>query len=134
MDEPVLVLTCDNVVHLDIERMAKDYHNLNEPACMVIPVSPVEGLDGDYIFHENNIVKELNRTKISSSYCSGIQVINPFKINKLISPKADFNDLWHKLISLEELKCSRVYPKTWYTIDTLEQLDKFTKNPEGWLP
>jgi|TARA_B110000240_G_C13364265_1_gene395352 NDP-sugar pyrophosphorylase family protein len=134
LDEPVLVLTCDNVVHLDIERMAKDYHNLNEPACMVIPVSPVEGLDGDYIFHENNIVKELNRTKISSSYCSGIQVINPFKINKLISPKADFNDLWHKLISLEELKCSRVYPKTWYTIDTLEQLDKFTKNPEGWLP
>ena len=61
-------------------------------------------------------------------------MINPFKINKLISPVEDFNELWQNLISLEELKCSRVYPKTWFTIDTIEQLDKFTKNPEGWLP
>ena len=132
LDEPVLVLTCDNVVRLDIDRIAEDYQNLNEPACMVIPVSPVEGLHGDYIFHENNVVKELNRNKVSGSYCSGIQVVNPFRVNELLSPEDDFNALWDKLIALKELKCSRVYPKTWFTIDTLEQLNKFTKNPEGW--
>src|SRR5689334_6969953 len=63
LDEPVLVLTCDNVVELDLELISHDYAAFNNPACMVVPVKPVEGLDGDYIFHEGNCVTELNRHK-----------------------------------------------------------------------
>src|SRR5688500_6300548 len=32
LDEPVFVLTCDNVVELDFERLANDYFALDSPA------------------------------------------------------------------------------------------------------
>ena len=79
MDEPMFVLTCDNVIELDFERLSSDYFDLGAPACMVVPVVPVEGLAGDYIFSENNVVTELNREKKTDRYCSGIQIINPAK-------------------------------------------------------
>jgi len=50
--EPTFVLTCDNVCELDFARLTRDYFDLGAPACMVVPVEPVEGLDGDFIFHD----------------------------------------------------------------------------------
>lgn len=128
LNEPVLVLTCDNIVDLNFDFIIEDYYNLNEPACMVIPVSPVEGLEGDYIFHDNYNVVELNRSKKSSSYCSGIQVINPYKINKITNYSDDFKKLWEQLIELEELKCSKIYPEKWFSVDTLKQLSYYQKS------
>lgn len=122
MDEAILVLTCDNIVELDIDLIAKDYNSFNSPGCMVVPVKPVEGLDGDYIFHQNNCVTELNRQKPSDMYCSGIQVLNPRKINDLCSPSEDFYSVWQQLITVNQLYTSNVYPKKWFTVDTLEQL------------
>ena len=49
VDSPIFVLTCDNVVDLDFELLEKDYLESGSPACMVVPVKPVEGLEGDYI-------------------------------------------------------------------------------------
>lgn len=127
LDEPVLVLTCDNVVELDLEMISNDYAAFNSPACMVVPVKPVEGLDGDYIFHEGNCVTELNRHKPSGIYCSGIQVLNPCKVNKLCTPADDFYSVWMQLIDQKQLYSSNVYPKTWYAVDTLEQLGQINK-------
>jgi NDP-sugar pyrophosphorylase family protein len=124
LDEPVLVLTCDNVVELDIDLIYKEYLFFNSPACMVIPVSPIMGLDGDYIFHNNNIVTSLSREEPSNIYCSGIQVLNPFKINKLINSCDNFYNVWNQLINLKELYTSNIYPKKWYAVDTLDQLIK----------
>jgi NDP-sugar pyrophosphorylase family protein len=123
VDEPVLVLTCDNVVELDADKLISDYKEKQNPACMVIPVKPVNGLDGDYIFQKNGVVYELNRDKPSEVYCSGIQIINPSKVNRLIQPTDNFYDVWNDLIKLGELSCSVVYPKNWFTVDTIEQLD-----------
>ena len=123
IDEPVLVLTCDNVVELDADQLIHDYQEKKSPACMVVPVKPVTGLAGDYIFHENGVVVELNRNKPSDIYCSGIQIVNPAKLNQLMQPTDDFYDVWKKLISLNQLYCSSVYPKNWFTVDTVQQLD-----------
>lgn len=123
LDEPVLVLTCDNVVELNLKLITEEYYSFNEPACMVVPVKPVEGLEGDYIFHNNNKVIELNRHKVSDIYCSGIQVLKPSKINSLINPEEDFYKVWNQLIKLEELFCSKTYPDKWYAVDTIEQLN-----------
>ena len=68
LNEPVFVLTCDNVVDLNFEKLANDYFNLGEPACMVVPVSPVQGLEGDYIFEDKNVISELNRLKKGNKY------------------------------------------------------------------
>lgn len=124
LDEPLYVLTCDNVVDLDFDHITEDYFSFGAPACMVVPVVPVPGLEGDYIFHDKNRVIKLSRTEVSDCYCSGIQIIHPRKIN-LLSEKVDnFYAVWSQLIQQNEVYCSNVYPKRWFAVDTVEQLNK----------
>ena len=127
LDEPLFLLTCDNVIDLDFKALAEDYFKLGSPACMVVPVEPKVGLEGDYIFETNNIVTELNRDKVSDKYCSGIQVLNPKKINELTNSTEDFYLLWLQLIEQNQLFCSNVSPKRWFTVDTMEQLKQINK-------
>lgn len=122
LNEPIYVLTSDNVVDLDFDLMEENYHWLGNPACMLVPVKPVEGLEGDYIFHENHVVTELNRHKPSEIYCSGIQILNPAKINQITGAGEDFYSVWQQLIIEKQLKSSSVYPKRWFTVDTVAQL------------
>ena len=124
INEPVYVLTCDNVTDLDFKHLEQNYFDLKEPAGMIVPVNPVKGLDGDYIFHKKNVVTELNRNKPSDIYCSGIQVLNPYKINQLAKSDGDFYQVWQSLIEQKQLMVSEVYPKQWISIDTFEQLTK----------
>lgn len=124
IDEPVLVLTSDNVTDLNIELILAEYQRLGQPACMVVPVIPIEGLVGDFIHHDRNMVLKLDRNDPAPTYCSGIQVLNPYKINQLIKPVEDFGDLWSQLIQLNQLFSSSVLPDKWFTVDTLEQLSK----------
>jgi MurNAc alpha-1-phosphate uridylyltransferase len=124
IDEPLLVLTCDNVVELNYDLIFHDYAALGSPACMVVPVKPVDGLDGDYITHERNCILELNRQRPTDIYCSGIQVLNPTKVNALTSPSDDFYSVWHQLMAQRQLYCSNVYPSQWFAVDTLEQLNR----------
>jgi NDP-sugar pyrophosphorylase family protein len=122
LDEPVLVLTSDNVTDLKIDSLLAEYNRLGSPACMVVPVLPVPGLVGDFIHHDNNQVLKLDRNDPAESYCSGIQIINPHKIKQIMNPAEDFGEVWDKLISKNQLFCSSVFPEKWFTIDTIEQL------------
>lgn len=122
LDEPIYVLTCDNVVELDFDLIDANYITLGSPACMLVPVKPIKGLEGDYIFHENNTVIEINRLRESELYCSGIQILNPAKVNKLVNASDDFYDIWRQLISQGELKSCEIYPKKWISVDTVSQL------------
>ena len=123
LDEPVCVLTCDNIVELDFERLEGDYDHLGQPPCMLVPVRPVPGLEGDYIFHESQVVTEVNRHRQADIYCSGIQVLNPRRINELTRDGGDFYSVWSQLIARRLLMVSTVYPKQWISVDTMEQLE-----------
>jgi NDP-sugar pyrophosphorylase family protein len=127
LNEPILVLTCDNITNIDFKKIENDYLKKNSPPCMLIPVNPIKGLEGDYIFHKNNIVYKLSRNKISNIYCSGIQILNPFIINKIIKPCEDFNLLWKNLIKKKKLLVSDQMPKKWFTIDNIKQLKRLKK-------
>ena len=122
LDEPLYVLTCDNVTELDFGMLEQNYYDLKQPACMIVPVTPVLGLEGDYIFHKDRFVTELNRNKPSDIYCSGIQVLNPKKLNSFCTHQGDFYSVWNDLIQQKQLMVSDVYPKKWISIDTFEQL------------
>jgi NDP-sugar pyrophosphorylase family protein len=122
IDEPVCVLTCDNVVDIDVGLLEQNYLDLDQPACMLVPVLPVPGLEGDYIFHEDHKVIRLDRQTPSEIYCSGIQILNPRKINQLTEAHGDFYDLWNQLIALRQLCVSSIYPKRWFAVDTVEHL------------
>lgn len=128
LDEPMFVLTCDNVMELDFDLLQTDYYSYGEPACMLVPVKPMVGLEGDYIFHRGNIVTELNRTKKSDTYCSGIQIINPAKINQCTRSTEDFYTLWTQLINKNQVIASRIYPKKWFAVDTMEQLGEVNRS------
>jgi NDP-sugar pyrophosphorylase family protein len=129
LDEPMVVLTCDNVVELDLELLEENYSSLNSPACMLVPVRPVPGLEGDYVFHENHVVREISRLKKADIYCSGIQVLNPHRLNQLTQEGASFYDIWQQLINRRQLFVSSVYPKKWFAVDTIEQLTTLNKSP-----
>jgi NDP-sugar pyrophosphorylase family protein len=123
LDDAVCVLTCDNIVELDFDRLEHDYAELGMPPCMLVPVRPVDGLEGDFIFHQRQIVTEVNRNRPTDIYCSGIQVLNPRKINELTRDEGDFYSVWSQLIAKRLLMVSSVYPKMWISVDTVDQLN-----------
>lgn len=125
LDEPVFVLTCDNVTDLDFGLLEEDYHALGDPACMLVPVRPVPGLEGDYIFHEGGRVVKVSRTDPSDSYCSGIQVVNPARVAAQTS-EGEFYGIWDQLIVTGDLWVSGVYPKRWITVDTVADLERLS--------
>ena len=127
LNEPILVLTCDNITSIDFLKIFADYKKKNNPPCMLIPVKPILGLEGDYIHRENSFVKKLSRIKKSDIYCSGIQILNPKKVNNLMKEKKDFKELWKSLIKIKKLVVSDIVPKKWFTIDRVEQLNFFNK-------
>ena len=94
---------------------------------MIIPTQPVAGLSGDYIFSKKNVVNGLSRKKKSSVYCTGIQVLNPKKINQKIKSTNDFNILWKRLIKIKQLYVSDIEPKKWYTVDNIENYNNLKK-------
>jgi NDP-sugar pyrophosphorylase family protein len=122
LDEPVVVLTADNIAEMDFDELYAEYVALGQPICMLVPVKPVAGLEGDYIHHRDQIVYEVDRLKPADTYCSGIQVLNPKRIVQTVCEGESFYDVWRGLMALEALKASRKSPSKWFTIDTIEQL------------
>ena len=126
-DSPLYVLTCDNVTNIDFKKIEKDYYKKGQPICMIIPTKPIKGLAGDYIFRKKNIIHGLSRKVKSDIYCTGIQVLNPKKINDKIKSTDDFNILWKRLIKIKQLYVSDVMPKKWYTVDNVDNYKKLKK-------
>jgi len=127
LDEPVFVLTCDNVIRLDFDVLTRDYADVGSPACMVVPVVPVGGLEGDYIEHDGQRVVGIDRNKASDVYCSGIQVLNPKRVADLAKEGDSFYTVWQQLMDAGQLWMSTVYPETWFAVDTLEQLHRVSE-------
>jgi NDP-sugar pyrophosphorylase family protein len=128
-DAPLLILTCDNVTDLDLHFIESEYLRLGQPTCMLVPVNPIAGIEGDYISDTDGVVHLLDRNTKTDKYCSGIQVLNPYKINEIIEPCENFYDVWQQLIQKSELKTSSIYPKSWFSIDSLDQLQFHENQP-----
>ena len=127
INEPIFVLTCDNITNINFNLIEKDYIKKGKPECFLVPVKPVKDLEGDYIHKKNFVVTKLSRKSKSDIYCSGIQIINPYKINRIIKNADDFNQVWKKLIFKKKLIVSDVLPKKWFTIDNLKKLTFYRK-------
>jgi NDP-sugar pyrophosphorylase family protein len=124
-NEPVLVLTCDSLMDIDLHRLYSHYLEMGSPACMILPAIPKEGFDGDFIHHEWGKVTKLSREEKTAIYGSGCQVINPHKIKTITQPSEDFLDVWAQLINLNQLYCANFTATNWFTFDSVEQLKKY---------
>ncbi len=127
---PVLVLTCDNITDLDFDFLEKEYSDLGFPACALIPVIPVAGVEGDYIEAENSFVTKISRSVPSDKYCSGIQILD-LNITSKLCIDGSFNSLWDQLISKNALRHTSIYRNKWISIDTLEQLNTINEKNIG---
>ena len=123
-DKPIFVLTCDNLIKLDFNLLIKEYIEMGSPHCMIVPTKPVKGVDGDYIFKSNkNLITNISRKHKSNLYCSGIQILNIKSIVKDTKKCSDFKILWSQLIKKKLLYCSETLPFSWYSIDSIKQLE-----------
>ena len=123
INEPILVLTCDNIVDLDLVSIFKDYNKLNKPHCMMVAVNSKKKFQGDYLqINKDRIVKKISRQKRTNYYASGIQIIHPKKINRDTKKVDNFYFLWSQLIKKKLIFCSNIQPKKWCEIDTIKQL------------
>jgi len=104
INQPVFVLTCDNITNIDFNLIERDYIKKGKPECFLVPVKPLKKLEGDFIHRKKNIVTKLSRKIKSDIYCSGIQIINPYKINKIVKNTTNFNQVWSKLIEKKKIK------------------------------
>lgn len=132
VNEPILLLTCDNIVDLNLNKLINEYIKFKKPHCMILPVKPKSNFQGDFLrINKNRLVKTISRKIKTHNYASGIQVINPYKINKDTKKVEDFKDLWSQLIKLKGIYCSNDYLKNWFEVDTINQLkilnNKFKK-------
>ncbi len=125
LNEPILVLTCDNLVELDLTSILNDYYILKEPHCMILSVKTKKKLNGDYlnINNKKRDIKSITRKYKTNYYASGIQVLNPKKINNDTTKVDNFYELWKQLIKKKLLLCSNIIPEKWCEINTVKELN-----------
>lgn len=66
---------------------------------------------------------------LESIYCSGIQILNPRRVNSLTDESETFDGVWQQLIAQRQLMVASVYPERWYAVDTVDQLLNLNRMP-----
>lgn len=122
IDEPIILIPCDVIIDIDIKKLYQNYKDLNSPACLIVPLKNKINIEADYVHVQGNIVTEIDRNKISDFHASGIQIINPKKINNTIKSSENFYNVWMDLIFNKELMISDVTVDFWDSVDTIKQI------------
>lgn len=120
INEPVIVCPCDMIVQLDLEHVYKEYKSLDFPAACIVPVKTE--LDADSIVCEGSLIKSISREVKTGLYASGIQILNPAKINKEIPPFTNFYGVWKALIDKNMLYVTNTMPQEWKIFDSMKDL------------
>ena len=127
INKPILVLTCDNIVDLNIVYLKKQIKIFKKASCILVAVKPDPNFEGDYIFSKKNRVLKIDRKNKSNFYASGIQILNPYLINKITKKTENFKNVWRQLIKKNKLYHTNIYEKKWLAIDNVWQLKKYEK-------
>ena len=122
IDEPVICMPCDIIVDINFKNIYTENVKLKYPIHSIIPTKPHKNISGDFITFSNNIITQLNRKKKTELYASGIQIINPKRVNSLTTPKQKFNKVWEQLIKYKQLHLINIQPKKWKAYDTLNSI------------
>lgn len=123
INEPILVMPCDIIMEIDYTELFNDYKKNGSPAIMIVGTRALDDIAGDYITYDDyNVIESLSRDEISPFYASGLQVINPLKLNKLIKNETNFYNVWNKLMGTTDLKLSTIHPKSWMAYDNIKQV------------
>ena len=120
IDKPVIVCPCDLIIEIDMEQLYQEYAQLGEPALCIVPIPA--SANADFIHSKDSQVTKITREDISQVCASGIQIINPAKINRTITPKDNFYDVWMELIKAEAMYITKTQPISWKAFDNLKDI------------
>lgn len=121
INHPIVVCPCDMIAQIDLEYVYKEYVSFGEPPACIVPVKT--DLDADSLVLNGNKVTSIARGIESSGlYASGIQILNPYKINQEIPPLDNFYQVWYYLIERGMLFATNTMPTEWKIYDRLKDL------------
>ena len=120
---PLIVITCDNVLDININELVKEYYENNEKSLLV----GVKGSNknADKVIISKNNIKDIGKSLSSRFFLSGLQILNISEIQESGEQFNNFNDVWNYLIGKERLMLSQLTPKSWFAIDTPDELANF---------
>jgi len=124
INEPIIVSPCDMIMDIDLNKVYDDYVSLGNPTIMIVGVNPTDGIDGDFVEYDiTNNITSLSREKVTDRYCSGLQIINPYRVNNITKKCDNFYDVWKQLMEISHLKISNVTPNSWACYDDYKNID-----------
>ncbi len=122
INENILILPCDIIFNLNIDKLNQQ---TSDDKSYIIPIEYKSGMDSDYIeFDKNKNIKSINRNDKTQYCASGIQICNPFQINKNLKNANNWYEIWNDLIERDKLFATDLILDKWKTYDTIDQILK----------
>ena len=123
INTPVVIIPCDSIIEYHINLLYDEFMESNV-ACMIVPIDTnIDECDRIQFNSDTYNVTSIGRTVESNISSSGLQILNPLRINELMGEQENFIDIWQNLIKLNELKISTNKLRVFKTFDTMQQLD-----------
>ncbi len=111
-------------LHLDFLRPAVRRRQVSQLVDLIRHRERPLAVLGDFNSHDEHTVTKLSRDDPTDLYASGIQIVNPSRLNELCGEVETFYEVWTPLIARRLLRVSRVMPRAWFSVDTLADLQK----------
>lgn len=132
IDSPTLIITCDNIMSIDLGKLKQEVKD-NPGNAFIVPIEKDRAFPGDRIEVIENKITAIGPRITSSLLASGLQVIIPSVFPKRKGVLEDFSEVWADLISQKELNLSQIRPDSWVAIDTPADLARWSASRRGLI-
>ena len=126
INEPIIIMPCDIMMTFRFEQIYEECARRGSIGAYILPVKSKPGMNPDFIRSNSSLdVIQIGRSFKTDDCASGLQIVNPFHVNKFISNSTtNWYDIWQTLIVEKKLGLLSSYAEKWETFDKLEQLLK----------
>lgn len=123
IDGPIVVITSDNLMDIDLNALVEEYYKKEEKS-LIVSTESKEGTHDKLEINNDNEVLSMNYQKIIGKIASGLQVLNPKDLYYDHRTFNDFHEVWSLLIDKKRLIVSEFQPKNWISVDSVDDLKK----------
>lgn len=122
ISSPVVVMTCDNLMNIDLGALEVEATNSSKVGT-IVAVENTSAKNGNFLMTEGDrILSMKSPSGLGSLLASGLQTIVPREIPPNNKGFDDFENVWEVLIEKDKLGLSRFSPSSWCAIDTYQDL------------
>ena len=119
--EPVLVLTSDNLMELDVAAVVTEFR-ASDAWGMLVGVDVEPGVAGDRLSVVGGAVDQLERGSVGGRVACGLQVLDTSRAREVSPRGTDFREYWESMMLDGRLVSSTLSPTAWISVDRPEDL------------